>query len=81
MLLGSIATDKYCGVLLEVFGPRLRFPAEFVGRGDMSRGGLLLRAARSGTELRYVRVLDAVRRGPRPARLDPSTRVPPAGRA
>lgn len=75
VLLGSIATDKYCGVLLEVFGRRLRFPAEFVGRGDMSRGGLLLRSARSGTELAYVPVLDAVRHGPRPARLDPATRV------
>ena len=80
VLLGSIATDKYCGVLLEIFGPRLRFPAEFVGRGDMSRGGLLLRAARSGTELSYVPVLEAVRHGKRPARLDPSTRVPREGR-
>jgi len=75
VLLGSIATDKYCGVLLDVFGPRLLFPVEFVGRGDMSRGGLLLRAARSGEELRYVPVADATRHGPRPARLDPATRV------
>ena len=75
VLLGSIATDKYCGALLEVFGPRLRFPSEFVGRGDMSRGGLLLRAARSGAELSYVPVADAVRHGPRPAKLDPRTRV------
>ena len=51
VLLGSIATDKYCGPLLEVFGPRLLFPPDFVGRGDMSRGGLLLRAARDGREL------------------------------
>ena len=75
MLLGSIATDKYCGVLLEIFGDRLLFPAEFVGRGDMSRGGLLLRAARDGRELDYVPVARAVRHGPRPAKLDPSTRV------
>ena len=75
VLLGSIATDKYCGVLLDVFGPRLGFPADFVGRGDMSRGGLLLRAARSGEELAYVAVADAKRHGPRPARLDPATRV------
>jgi len=27
VLLGSIATDKYCGVLLEVFGNRLLFRA------------------------------------------------------
>jgi hypothetical protein len=75
VLLGSIATDKYCGVLLEIFGDRLLFPAEFVGRGDMSRGGLLLRAARDGRELEYVPVANAVRHGPRPAKLDPATRV------
>ena len=73
VLLGSIATDKYSGVLLDVFGPRLLFPAEFVGRGDMSRGGLLLRAARSGAELAYVPLAGAVRRGPRPSRLLTST--------
>ena len=75
VLLGSIATDKYCGPLLEVFGPRLLFPPDFVGRGDMSRGGLLLRAARDGRELAYVPVEGAVRHGQRPARLDRRTRV------
>ena len=75
VLLGSIATDKYCSVLLEVFGERLLFPSDFVGRGDMSRGGLLLRAAREGRELTYAPVAGAVRHGPRPARLDPRTRV------
>jgi hypothetical protein len=75
VLLGSIATEKYSSVLLDVFGPRLRFPADFVGRGDMSRGGLLLRAARAGEELSYVPVGEAVRHGPRPAKLDPATRV------
>jgi hypothetical protein len=75
VLLGSIATDKYCGVLLDVFGPRLLFPSDFVGRGDMSRGGLLLRAARNGTELAYAPVAGSVRHGPRPAKLDPKTRV------
>jgi hypothetical protein len=75
VLLGSIATDKYCGVLLDVFGPRLLFPPDFVGRGDMSRGGLLLRAAREGQELPYAPVAGAVRHGPRPAKLDPKTRV------
>jgi hypothetical protein len=77
VLLGSIATDKYCAVLLDVFGDRLLFPAAFVGRGDMSRGGLMLRAAREGRELDYVPVAGAVRHGPRPARLDPATRVRP----
>ena len=77
VLLGSIATGKYIDPLLAVLGERLRFPADFVGRGDMSRGGLLLRCARTGTELTYVRVRDVVRRGPRPPRLPPPVRVPP----
>lgn len=71
ILLGSIASPKYVEVLLEVFGERLQFPADFVGRGDMSRGGLLLRAAASGAELPYVPVAGAVRRGSRPPRLGP----------
>ena len=71
VLLGSIATGKYVDPLLAVLGERLLFPADFVGRGDMSRGGLLLRCARAGTELAYVGVRDAVRRGPRPPRLAP----------
>ena len=70
-LLGSIASDKYVEALLSVFGERLTFPAEFVGRGDMSRGGLLLRCVRSGQELTYVPVAGAVRHGPRPPRLTP----------
>jgi len=70
-LLGSIASDKYVGVLLGVFGERLTFPAEFVGRGDMSRGGLLLRCVRERQELSYVPVAGAVRHGPRPPRLAP----------
>ena len=74
VLLGSIATGKYVEPLLAVLGERLRFPADFVGRGDMSRGGLLLRCARAGTELTYVGVRDAVRRGPRPPRLSPPVR-------
>ena len=56
VLLGSIASPKYVDVLLEIFGDRLRFPIEFVGRGDMSRGGLLLRQASDGVELEYVPV-------------------------
>jgi hypothetical protein len=74
VLLGSIATGKYIDPLLAVLGERLRFPADFVGRGDMSRGGLLLRCARAGTELDYVGVRDVVRRGPRPPRLPPPAR-------
>ena len=71
VLLGSIASAKYVDVLTTVFGARLRFPIEFVGRGDMSRGGLMLRCARSGEELTYVPVEGAVRHGPRPPKLAP----------
>jgi hypothetical protein len=71
VLLGSIASAKYVEVLLEVFDDRLLFPIEFVGRGDMSRGGLMLRSVRSGEELTYVPVKGAVRHGPRPPRLPP----------
>jgi hypothetical protein len=69
VLLGSIASEKYVRVLSGVFGMRLIFPAAFVGRGDMSRGGLLLRAAAAGAELEYIPVIGAVRRGTRPPRL------------
>ncbi len=69
VLLGSIATDRYCAPLLEALGARLHFPAAFVGRGDNSRGGLMLRAARSGDELDYIPVAGATRNGPRPPRL------------
>lgn len=68
VLLGSVATDKYVAPLGEVFGSRLLFPADFVGRGDMSRGSLLLGAARSGVELAYAPVLGAERHGARPTR-------------
>jgi hypothetical protein len=71
VLLGSIATAKYVNVLLEHFGPRLCFPADFVGRGDMSRGGLLLRCAVDGCELPYISVAGAVRKGKRPPKLEP----------
>jgi hypothetical protein len=75
VLFGSIATDKYVTTLLAAFGQRLLFPSDFVGRGDMSRGGLLLRAARAGRELSYEPVAGAVRHGRRPPKLDPATRV------
>ena len=70
VLLGSIASGKYTGPLLEVFGERLVFPVDFVGRGDMSRGGLMLRCAHSRTELKYVPIRGAVRHGSRPPRLE-----------
>jgi hypothetical protein len=69
VLLGSIATGKYADTLIDVFGERLLFPIDFVGRGDMSRGGLLLRCVREGRELQYQPVLGAVRHGKRPPKL------------
>jgi len=81
VLLGSIATPKYVDVLVEVFGAALRFPGDFVGRGDMSRGGLLLRAARAGEELAYRPVDGGIRRGPRPARLPRLARADAASSA
>jgi hypothetical protein len=74
VLLGSIASPKYVDVLLDVFGGRLVFPLAFVGRGDMSRGGLLLRHAAAGVELDYGRVAGAVRHGTRPPKLPPLAR-------
>jgi hypothetical protein len=70
VLLGSVATPKYVEPLLEIFGERLMFPQEFVGRGDMSRGGLMLRYAADRKELTYVPVAGAVRHGVRPPKLE-----------
>jgi hypothetical protein len=79
VLLGSIASGKYVEVLQAIFGDRLLFPVDFVGRGDMSRGGLMLRCVTARDELRYVPVAGAVRHGARPPRLAPLPRVrPPA---
>ncbi|HEU4390220.1 MAG TPA: hypothetical protein VFV34_20630 [Blastocatellia bacterium] len=69
ILLGSIATGKYTEILQSAFGNALKFPVDFVGRGDMSRGGLLLRSVESGAELDYIEVSGATRRGPRPPKL------------
>ena len=71
VLLGSVASGKYVEVLQPVFGDRLLFPSSFVGRGDMSRGGLMLRCVTSGDELDYVPVAGAVRHGKRPPKLTP----------
>ena len=71
VLLGSIASGKYVEVLLPIFAERLLFPSSFVGRGDMSRGGLMLRCVDSGLELDYVPIAGAVRQGKRPPKLTP----------
>jgi len=74
VLLGSIASQKYVDLLLGSLGDRLLFPVDFVGRGDMSRGGLMLRCVEEGRTLRYAPVAGATRRGPRPPRLAPRPR-------
>jgi hypothetical protein len=78
VLLGSIASSKYVDLLLPVFGDRLMFPIHFVGRGDMSRGGLLLRCVTAGLELEYVPLKGAIRHGQRPPKLEPIRHAPPA---
>jgi hypothetical protein len=73
VLLGSIATEKYSAVLSECFGKHLAFPRDFLGRGDMSRGGLMLRAVAAGEELEYQPLAAAAsRRGKRPPKLGPN---------
>jgi hypothetical protein len=76
VLLGSVATPKYVEPLLAIFGERLVFPAEFAGRGDMSRGGLMLRCVRQGVELNYVSLLKGERHGSKPPRLPKLTGWP-----
>jgi hypothetical protein len=75
VLLGSVSSGKYVDLLLPLLGDRLYYPTAFVGRGDMSRGGLLLRCVEEGAELAYEPLTAGVRpRGPRPPKLDPLTR-------
>jgi len=71
VLLGSIASGKYVELLQPIFGERLMFPPTFVGRGDMSRGGLMLRCVTAGVELEYAPIAGAVRHGERPPKLEP----------
>jgi len=59
---------SYIELLDDVMESGLRFPAEFVGRSDIGRGGLLLRQADQGCELAYVTIALAVR-GRSPSRL------------
>ena len=76
VLLGSVATGKYVDVLAATLGRRLHYPPAFIGRGDMSRGGLLLRSAAAGTELEYAPLDPAAsRRGARPPKLEPLRRI------
>ena len=77
VLLGSIATGKYVDVLLASFRDRLRFPSDFIGRGDMSRGGLMLRCAADRQELPYIAVAGAIVNGKRPPKLTPGDILDP----
>ena len=65
VLLGSVATGKYVDCLLPVLGKKLLFPDDFIGRGDMSRGALMLRHVKENRELTYSPVEGATRRGRR----------------
>ena len=70
---------KYVEALLPIFGSRLLFPREFVGRGDMSRGGLMLRCVDTGVPLTYVPLegfVLAARAGARRVEGGPQTRRP-----
>jgi hypothetical protein len=75
VLLGSIATPKYVEPLVELLGEQLLFPSAFVGRGDMSRGGLLLRCSRERNQLDYVPVSTTIRKGRRAPKLIPVRRA------
>lgn len=75
VLLGSLATGKYLDILTPIFSRRLRVPAEFIGRGDMSRGGLLLRCVRESRELEYIDAgLVSAASAKRPRRIRPIAR-------
>ena len=69
VLLGSVATVKYLDPMFGIFGHRLLFPEEFIGRGDMSRGGLMLRCVRTRVQLTYIPVGNGTRHGLRPSKL------------
>ena len=66
VLLGSVATAKYLEPIAGILGARLCYPRDFVGRGDMSRGALMLQRVESSVELEYVPFSSAgSRTGPR----------------
>jgi hypothetical protein len=75
VLLGSIATTKYTGPLGKIIGGQLVSPAEFIGRGDMSRGGLMLRCVQARTPLTYIPVAEPPQRGIKPPKLTPLPRI------
>jgi hypothetical protein len=73
VLLGSIATGKYVDPITATLGGRLHYPLSFAGRGDMSRGGLLLRSVAANQELEYISLAaGGPRHGARPPKLPPA---------
>jgi hypothetical protein len=82
VLLGSVATGKYVDVLQPILGDRLLFPEEFLGHGDMARGGMMLKRAATGVELTYIPVSDPSRLGSSARKAtakDPEARVERSG--
>ena len=71
VLLGSVASGKYVDHLLPIFDTKLHFPKEFVGRGDLSRGGLLLRSVTANRLLTHIPVAGTVLQGSRQPKLTP----------
>jgi hypothetical protein len=57
--------------LLPIFDTKLHFPKEFVGRGDLSRGGLLLRSVTANRLLTHIPVAGTVLQGSRQPKLTP----------
>ena len=81
VLLGSLSTRKYLEILTPAFGSRLVVPEEFIGLGDMSRGGLLLRCVRNNQQLRYIDAASAAATIAKRLRLPTSSAVKSRGRA
>jgi hypothetical protein len=61
-------------LLAGLCGERHLSPTDYIGRGALSRGGLMLRSADEGRELPYAPVVGAARHGARPPRLAPRRR-------
>jgi hypothetical protein len=74
VLLGSVSTDKYTEALVSILGERVLFPVEFLGRGDMSRGALMLRQSRVGEELEYAPLAGILKPRKRLAKATPVAR-------
>lgn len=54
VFLGGLSAERYLSVLGPALGPHLLIPRDFVSRGQMQRGSLLLRAIRDDEELVYA---------------------------